>query len=248
MNENIQSSEKEVSIVIYDSPLPPRYLKISRKLIKLLLVTLPIFLGIVFFITLAYLALPYILKSPAPNLPKIMSAEEAKIQELEKLNLELAESNKVLQTKLVQPDASTGQESTYLLGIKRPFGMRDLTDAKRIELENIQFKTLNNKTQLNFQIVSNDPSTRISGNIIVYLIHANGIFAYPSQVTKSFTQGIKFNEGEPFSMSRLRPTVAEFNANLLNESVRFVVYIFNREGDLLYTKESDLIKVTAGKE
>ena len=126
--------------------------------------------------------------------------------------------------------------------------MRDLTDAKRIDIENIQFKILNNKTHFTFQIVSNDPSTRISGNIIVYLIHSNGILAYPNNIIKNFSQGIKFNEGEPFSMSRLRPTTAEFNTNLLNESVRFMIYIFNREGDLLYTKESDLIKVTAGKE
>jgi len=248
MTENIQSSEKEVSIVIYDSPLPPRYLKISRKLLKLLLVVLPIFFGLVFLSSISYLIYPHILKSPAPSLPKMLSSEEKKIRELEKMNLDLSESNKVLQTKLTQNDPATGAEANYLVGIKRPYGMRDLTEVKRIDIENIDLKSSSNKTQFSFQIVSNDPSRRISGNIFVYLIHSDGIYAYPNQITKNFSQGIKFTEGEPFAMSRLRPTTAEFNVNLLNETVRFVIYIFNREGDLLYSNESDLIKVTASKE
>lgn len=54
---------------------------------------------------------------------------------------------------------------------------------------------------------------------------------------------MKYSSGEPFSVSRLRPTNAEFLTRPQGGEVKFVVYIFSREGDLLLIKETEAFKV-----
>ena len=78
--------------------------------------------------------------------------------------------------------------------------------------------------------------------IIVFMISKSGAMAYPEEANSALNAGIKFSMGEPFAVSRLRPTNAEFSLRPVGDEIKFLIYIFSREGDLLLVKESETYK------
>jgi hypothetical protein len=81
--------------------------------------------------------------------------------------------------------------------------------------------------------------------VLVFMISDAGVVAYPPEGNAAAAEGLKFSLGEPFAVSRLRPTNALFSATPAGEAVRFLIYIFSREGDLLLIKESETYKLGA---
>lgn len=238
MKESIQNTGSELAIVIYDAPLPPKYFRIKKSFIKTILVTTPlltIFLVGGFF----FWGLGERLKStPAPKLPVVVSESDKKIAALQNELDEVQKTNEELLLKLSSTPATGTSEDPYLMMIKKPYGMQNLMDKGRISLDQIKVNQTN-KIELDFQLVSRFPETRVSGHILVFLVTDSGIMAYPAEANKQLTQGLKYSVGENFSFSRLRPTKAEFNRVVTNESVKFVIYVFSREGDLLLIKETE---------
>ena len=247
MKEPIQQSGNVVSIVIYDAPLPPRYLKFSKKFIRTLFIVVPVSLGLI-FLTLLLIGLGGRLKdTPAPGLPTVLTEEDSKVTELETEMKALQESNKQLQDKLSSQGtvgAATAEEP-FLMGIKKPYGMQNFLGENRVSLDQFELVQDQNKTALKFQIISTNPETRVAGHVLVYMISVSGLMAYPVEATAAIGGGVKYSMGEPFAVSRLRPTNAEFAHHLSGESVKFVIYIFSREGDLLLIKETESFKVGA---
>ena len=246
MKEPIQQSGGEVSIVIYDAPLPPRYLRFSKKFIRTLFVVVPITIGLI-FLGLLLLGLGSRVKdTPAPSLPTVISDEEAKVLELETEIKSLQESNQQLQDKLSGAGTVAGQpsqEEPFLMGIKKPYGMQNFMSENRVTLDQFDLVLDSNKTSLKFQIISTNPETRVAGHVLVFMISEQGLSAYPAPANMAIAGGVKYSMGEPFAVSRLRPTNAEFNLKAIGESVKFVIYIFSREGDLLLIKETESYKV-----
>ena len=237
MKEPIQQIGQEVSIVIYDSPLPPRYLRFSKKFIRTLFVVIPLSLGII-VIGLLLVGLGSRLRdTPAPTLPSVLSGEETKVVTLENEIKSLTESNQKLQEKLSsQGTVADTQDEPFLMGIKKPYGMQNLMSENKVTLDQFDLVQDQNKTILKFQIISTNTETKVSGHVLVFMISESGLMAYPAEANTSIGGGVKFSMGEPFSVSRLRPTNAEFLHRLAGESVKFVIYIFSREGDLLLIK------------
>ena len=246
MKEPIQQIGQEVSIVIYDSPLPPRYLRFSKKFIRTLFVVIPLSLGII-VIGLLLVGLGSRLRdTPAPTLPSVLSGEETKVVTLENKIKSLTESNQKLQEKLSsQGTVAATQDEPFLMGIKKPYGMQNLMSENKVTLDQFDLVQDQNKTILKFQIISTNTETKVSGHVLVFMISESGLMAYPAEANTSIGGGVKFSMGEPFSVSRLRPTNAEFLHRLAGESVKFVIYIFSREGDLLLIKETESYKVGA---
>ncbi len=248
MKEPIQQSGGEVSIVIYDAPLPPRYLKFSKKFIKTLFVVVPITIGLI-FISLLLVGFGSRLKeTPAPSLPVAsLSDEEARLLELETEIKSLQESNQQLQERLSQapatPSGAPSQEEPFLMGIKKPYGMQNLMSENRVTLDQFDLVLDSNKTALKFQIISTNPENRVTGHVLVFMVSEQGLSAYPAAANMAIAGGVKYSMGEPFAVSRLRPTNAEFNVKAIGEAVKFVIYIFSREGDLLLIKETESYKV-----
>lgn len=245
MKEPIQQRGNEISIVIYDAPLPPRYLRFSKKFIRTLFIVVPVTIGFI-FLGLLMLGLGNRIKeAPAPTLPSVMSDEEAKVIELESEIKSLRESNTQLQDKLSgigNGATAPSQEEPYLMGIKKPYGMQNLMSSNRVSLDQFELVLDSNKTTLKFQIISNNPETRVAGHVLVFMVSDTGLSAYPSAANSGLAGGVKYSVGEPFAVSRLRPTNAEFNHKVVGESVKFVIYIFSREGDLLLIKETESFK------
>lgn len=246
MKEPIQQIGQDVSIVIYDSPLPPRYLRFSKKFIRTLFIVVPICLGMI-FLTLIFAGLGSRLKdTPAPSLPSVLSGEESKVIVLENEIKSLTQSNQQLQDKLSgQGTVGATQDEPFLMGIKKPYGMQNLMSENKVSLGQFELVQDQNKTILKFQIISTQTETKVSGHVLVFMISESGMMAYPADANISIGGGIKFSMGEPFSVSRLRPTNAEFLHRLIGDSVTFVIYIFSREGDLLLIKETESYKVGA---
>ncbi len=246
MKEAIQQPGGEVSIVIYDAPLPPRYFRFSKKFIRTLFVTVPVtFLLITGTLFLWGLG-TRVRSAPVPSMPEVLTEKDSEVLSLKNEVETLKKSNEDLTTKLSStPSTPAGTEEPFLLSIKRPYGMQNLINEKRVSLDQFTLEQDNNKVSLKFQIISASAENKVMGHVLVFMISESGMMAYPKEANATFSEGIKYSEGEPFSVSRLRPTNAEFLQRLVGESVKFVIYIFSREGDLLLVKETESYKVGA---
>jgi hypothetical protein len=248
MKEPIQQSGHEVSIVIYDAPLPPRYLKFSKKFIRTIFVVVPVVVGIIFMSLLVFGLGMRLKDTPAPTMPTVISGEESKVQSLEAELEAMKNSNVALQEKLSGMGTTVAEpsaEEPFLMGIKKPYGMQNLISQNKVTLDQFELVKDSSKSGLKFQIISTNPETKVTGHVLVFMISDSGMMVYPSSANSSLGGGVKFSMGEPFSVSRLRPTNAEFNHRLTGENVKFVVYIFSREGDLLLIKETESYKLGA---
>jgi hypothetical protein len=246
MKEPLQQSGNEVSIVIYDSPLPPRYIKFSKKFIKTLFIVVPVLVGLIVLGGIAVALNTKLKDTAAPTLPSILTNEESKFLSLEAEIKSLTDSNKQLQDKLSdQSTAGASQDEAFLMGIKKPYGMQNFLSQNKVSLDQFELVQDQNKTSLKFQIISTNPENRVAGHIIVFMISDSGLMAYPLEANEAIGGGIKFAMGETFAVSRLRPTTATFPQSLTGKSARFVIYIFSREGDLLLIKETESYKVGA---
>jgi hypothetical protein len=175
-----------------------------------------------------------------------LSGEESKVMTLENEIKSLTESNKQLQDKLSGlGTVGTTQDEPFLMGIKKPYGMQNLMSENKVSLDQFELIQDQNKTYLKFQIINTNSETKVSGHVLVFMISESGLMAYPADANTSIGGGVKFSMGEPFSVSRLRPTNAEFLHRLGGEMVKFVIYIFSREGDLILIKETESYKVGA---
>jgi hypothetical protein len=245
MKDPIQQTSGEVAFVIFDAPLPPRYFRIPKKLIRTLFVVVPI----MFILSLAgflFWGIGTRLKAaPRPNLSNVMIGQDSKVVELESELKALQISNTELAQKMADLPSTTAAEDPYLMTIKKPYGMQNLLNENSVSLDQFQLQNENNKVSLKFQIISSKPETKVTGNVLVFMISEMGMMAYPPEANSNLAEGIKYSMGEPFAVSRLRPTNAEFSLHLTGESVKFVIYIFSREGDLLHIRETESFKVSS---
>lgn len=242
MKETIQNSADEVAIVIYDSPLPPKYFRLTKKFIRTLFVVVPVLLSLLFLGLLFWGLGTRLQNAPAPSLPQVLPVSESKVQSLEAEIKALELSNQQLSNKLSEGPAATTAEDPYLMVIKKPYGMQNLISQNKVTLDQFEFLHDKEKVNFKFQIISSTPETKVTGHVIVFMISDTGVMGYPDSVNAAATQGVKYSQGEPFSVSRLRPTNAQFNHILSGANVKFVIYIFSREGDLLHIRESETFK------
>jgi hypothetical protein len=244
-NQSIQKSSDEVAIVIYDAPLPPKYFRLTKRFIRTLFIGAPVsitLLLLAFFIW----GLGNRLKDiPAPTLPSVISEADTKLLTMEAEVKSLKESNRELSEKIAMGPTTTTSEDPYLMLIKKPYGMQNLMAENKVSLDQIEMVQGANKVNLKFQIISSASETRVTGHVLVFMVAETGLIIYPREANKSLTQGVKYSAGESFAVSRLRPTDAEFIHSLSGESVKFIIYIFNREGDILLIRETENFKVEA---
>lgn len=242
MKEFIQKSSDEVAIVIYDAPLPPKYFRLTKRFIRTLFVVVP-FLLITSYLVLFIWGLGVRLQAtPTPKMPEVISETDQKITTLENEVKILQESNKSLSEKIALGPGVATSEDPHLMVIKKPYGMQNLLAKNLVTLDQFELVQDQNKTTLKFQIISPSPENRVSGHIVVFMLSDSGLLAWPKEANRTLAEGVKYSSGETFAVSRLRPTNADFSVRLTGETVKFVIYIFNREGDLLLIKETDQFK------
>lgn len=247
MTEFIQKNGDEVAIVIYDAPLPPKYFRLTKRFIRTLFVVVPVLFATLLFLLFTWGLGTRLKETPAPELPTVITESDSKVTQLEAEIKTLQQTNNELTDRLSKAPSTPGTaEDPFLLVIKRPYGMQNLLAENRVTLDQFEFITDATKASLKFQIISSSPETRVTGHVLVFMISENGIMGYPKDTNASLTEGVKYSLGEPFAVSRLRPTNAEFTTKLTNgTTAKFMIYIFSREGDLLLIRETESFKVGA---
>jgi len=245
MNEPLQQAGSEVSIVIYDAPLPPRYFRFSKKFLRTLFVVVPVSLTLLLTSLFLWGLASRIQQTPVPTLPTVITERDPQIVALETEAKMLKQSNDELMNKLNAQPGIPATDDPHLLVIKKPYGMQNLLNQNKVSLDQFDFVQETNKITLKFQIISNNPENKVTGHVLVFMHSEGGLLTYPKEANAHLDQGVKFSEGEPFAVSRLRPTNAEFFTHLSGDKVKFIIYIFSREGDLLLIKETESFKVGA---
>lgn len=249
MNQ-LEEKSNEVSIVIYDAPRPPRYLKFNKSFLSWMFYGIPLLIGVLiigsFIMAISPRQTSVNIKTPSLDLPTSIGGQgdEDKIKEAQTRIKELETENLNLQNKLANTPAEGND--LYFGQVLRPYGSQNLTDKGTLQLEQLEFFQDGSKSGIKFQLINPRPENRVSGHIIVFQYSGTESKVYPGLLQNSVLEGIKFSQGESFAVSRLRPTIAEFTGITNSPKVKFVIYIFNREGDLLIkhvTPEFELSKV-----
>jgi len=244
MNDYIQKNGDEVAIVIYDAPLPPKYFKLTKRFIRTLFTVVPVLFIMILFGFFLWGLSDRLEDTPPPEIPSVITNSSNKIDVLKKEIKMLKDSNKLLSYKLSQVPTVLEANDPYLSVIKKPYGMQIFTAENRVKLEQFEFTQEPDKVNLKFQII-NSFSSKVTGYVMAFMISDSGLSGYPKEINLTIPEGVKFSSGEPFSVSRLRPTNAEFFHRPKNSEVTFVVYIFSRDGDLLLIKETEKFKIGA---
>ncbi|HXH76290.1 MAG TPA: hypothetical protein VNJ08_15065 [Bacteriovoracaceae bacterium] len=238
MKESIQRPGSEVAIVIYDAPLPPKYFRLNKKFLRTLFFAVPIALTMVFGALFFWGLGSRLYESPRPTFSTVMTETETKIAALETELKGVKDSNERLTEKLATQSPANTNEDPFLMAIKKPYGMQNLLNKNLVNADHFAFVQEAGRVSLKFDIISTTAENRVTGHVLVFMISAAGTMAYPAEANNSLSEGIKYTLGEPFAVARLRPTTAVFQHQLTGDSVKFVVYIFSREGDLLMIKET----------
>lgn len=226
----IQNKSTHIEIILNDHPEPVRLIRISKKRLRKFFLITPVVLVALF---LSMGAMIWWRGASMPigiNLPDLPSTDDTKLKDLQAQLTELETSNKALQVKM---SATAGGEVDVWIGpVKKPYALQDLRAKKLLKTENIILEDKAGKRVLKFQLINNGPEVdRVYGHVFVFQMDSRGQSAYPAMTNQEWLEGIRFNKGESFAVSRLRPVEASFPP--ADSDARFLIVIFNREGDLI---------------
>ena len=231
----IQKPTKDLTLIVYNTPKPPKYIQINKGMLKALLFTIPTLV----IISVAFsLFTSFFMKR---KLEAVKSKEPQMILDLRNHNQELTDdieklkkSNEELAKKIAKGAQAVGTASSLLSMIKTPLGFEDFREKNLSRVENFSHQAMNNKIVFKFDLINNSTNeARLSGYITVLQYHSYGVNFYPNLSLNSDSQFIQYNKGESFTVSRFRPVIAEFPVPANSANVWYKVYIFSREGNLL---------------
>ena len=226
----LQTKNKDYTVVLHDGPLPPRFFKINKKLLKftILLIVLITFLSIL----LSLIYTTYIqnkVERSKNAVPVEIQRLSSKLKNTQKLLLSEKKLVKNLQYKIANPSADNTVVNSL---IPLPVGFKDLRSLKMASVENIVVNNEEKSSILKFDIYNNTKEDiRLSGYIYVFRMTEGLIESYPEQKL----DGYKLTDGESFTITKFRPTRIELKKTQL-ESL-YKIFVFSRTGDLLDYKE-----------
>lgn len=230
----IQNKSTHIEIILNDHPEPVRLIRISKTRLRKFFILTPLFILTVFISLASTIWWKGINIPIGIHLPDLPNTDQIKMNELEGQVLALEKSNLVLQNKLDQ--SSTSETDVWIGPVKKPYALQDLRSKKQLKIENISLDDKAGKRVLRFQLINNGPEVdRIYGHIFVFQNDSRGQSSYPAMTNQEWLEGIRYNKGETFAVSRLRPVEANFPP--ADNDARFLIVIFNREGDLILRQE-----------
>ena len=233
----IRNPSKNLTLIVYNSPKSPRYLKINKKLLSSLILV-PLLVISTITVSILY---SMFLKN---QVIELKSSEPKIIKDLKEKNKELSsqldstnKNNKILTQKLSLGSSSESTISSFRL-FTPPLGIVDLREKDLLKIDNILLKNENNIVELHFNLANNSLNNdKLSGYITVVQFQKNSMYYYPAYELSEKNLRLEYSKGESFSFSRFRPTVARFP--LINKSsVRYKIYIFSKTGDLIAYKQA----------
>lgn len=232
----IQDPSKELTLIVYNTPKPPKYLKLNKGLIKTLLIVIPLL--IITSISVSFMYSMYLknkvneLNSKEPQIISDLKKDKAKLKKLLK---SLEKSNSILTKKLSL--GTTSETSFSSIGLfTAPLGMEDLREKELLKMEGLKLESKGSEIKFSFNLANNSPE-KLSGFLFVVQYQGNQIQFYPDYELGEKNLRLEFSKGESFGFSRFRPTVATFKKKS-KTSARYKVFIFSRTGNLIAYKQA----------
>jgi hypothetical protein len=232
----IQDPSKELTLIVYNTPKPPKYLKLNKGLIKTLIIVIPLL--IISSISISFLYSMYLknqvndLRSKEPKIINDLKEDKIKLQSTVKM---LEKSNSILTKKL--SIGATAETSLSSIGLfTAPLGMEDLREKELLKMEGLKLETKGSNIEFSFNLANNSPD-KLSGFLFIVQYQGNQIQFYPNYELGEKNLRLEFSKGESFSFSRFRPTVANFTKTT-KSSARYKVFIFSRTGNLIAYKQA----------
>lgn len=233
----IQKPTDDFTLIVYNSPKPPRFIKINKKLINSLVFSIPVLLVLSLFFSLSS---SVYMKTKLENVkskePKIISSLKTQRDNLEK-EVRLLEKNvKELTVKISQGSSSLPTATLDLFAT--PLGFTDETDLKKVKMENISTNIKENQIEVRFDLLNNlENGEKLAGYITIVQFSENMVQIYPKYELTIENNRLIYSKGESFTVSRFRPVIAPFKKpSGLN--AWYKIFIFSRTGNLMAYKEA----------
>ncbi len=256
----IQDSRNELTLIVYDSPTPPRYFRVNKKILKFILFILGIF--VILSITGAILVAPYIKKlqskqGVSKQIQQQLKELENEVIYLKKEKMALIEKNAALKVVQVEnqppkaPEVVTSVKNEQELNgqkaqtstlpkpedlldyFKRPQLAKSLISQNIAQIQRVHFKVESDKAVLKFNLANGDTMAKLRGYIFVTQFSSNSVKFYPHIELTENNFTIDYHLGESFTVSRFRPTEAIFDLPEQDRQIFYKIIVFTREGDLL---------------
>ncbi|MBC76529.1 MAG: hypothetical protein CME64_10995 [Halobacteriovoraceae bacterium] len=231
----IQKPSKELTLIVYNTPKPPKYIKLNKGLLKLLVFAIPFLLivSLLFSFTTSVVMKRKLeqAKSKEPRIITSLKEDKAKLEselaQLKAVNTEL--TNKISQGSSSAPASALALFST-------PVGYEDVTELEKAKLENMSANFKQKKAEFRFDLLNNlDNDEKLAGYISIVQFSDNQMSFHPQRSLSLENNKLDFSKGESFVVSRFRPVIAEFEKPS-GLSVWYKVFIFSRSGDLISYK------------
>jgi len=239
MSKTIQNPSKDLTLIVYNSPKPPKYIKINKGLMRSLIIAIPILVitSIIFsIITSVYMKQK--LETAKSHEPEVIIQLREETGILKSETEALKKVNEALMQKISKGANVDASLSGLLALFAAPIGFTDSRGLERTKIENMSNSVLGNKVIFKFDLLNNTGAgKRLSGYITIIQHHYSGLSVYPAHDIKMDSPQLQYSEGESFVVSRFRPVIAEF-PKPLGSTVWYKIFIYSRTGDLLAYKTS----------
>jgi hypothetical protein len=233
----IQDQSKDITLIVYNTPKPPKYIKLNKKLINILIFFIPVI--VIISVASSLISSAYLKR----KLEQVKSQEPELIvkykKEIAELNQEI-KSLKSTNISLTEKISSGGKESTSPLHVMAlfttPLGFEDKRAEDQAKIENMNIDVVNEKVHFRFDLINNFQETsKLSGYVTVVQYHNDGLNVFPAYALTVDSPNFEYSKGESFTVSRFRPVITEFIKPKSNV-VWYKVYLFSRTGNLLAYK------------
>lgn len=230
----IQDPSKDLTLIVYNTPKPPRYIKVNKKLMSSLVFAIPFL--VVFSVSFS-IFISYYMKR---KIDLVQSQEPEKIMKLKATQVELSQKISLLEasnaelTKKISAGPATGSQKGILGLLATPLGFEDKRSLEKTKIDNFSNQISKKKMTFKFDIINNQKEgQKLAGYITIIQYHSYGINVYPDQPLAKENHLIKYSSGESFNVSRFRPVIADFPIPGNSASVWYKIFIFSRTGNLL---------------
>ena len=233
----MKSDSNELSLLIYEEKSPPKYFKLSKKMLRLFLLWLPLFsLLSITTVLIMFLYFSEIKKKTMTKIPLILqnlTLEKQKLQnQITNLNVENKKLVKLLEVKEIKI------HDYYLpLKILNPVPKSEVFDKKLFSLQELKIQRIDNNIKIYFQLANiTEDKRRLSGYMIFAVSDLSNINFYPDKIFENNSFELQFNKGEAFATSRFRPFEATFPISKNSNAIIIKIIVYSITGKILFER------------
>ncbi len=248
-----QNNSKELIKFIMQSPSGyPRYFEVPKSIFRFFIIFLPIILSVLLIIIFSLL-LKTKISAGANSTDNQKNQEIVVLQNIENTQLKeeikkIKEELSLVKTEL--PNVTTEKNSQTSFKPQSVIGLFSHTSLNKknqnsttFVLQNFGHKTIDSKINITFEIANvSGLDEKLSGHAFIILKEMGTLQIYPQTTMLNENYQINYKDGEPFSVSRMRPFNATFDIVMSQQKVNRIinVIIFNKAGEIIQSQSWNL--------